>query len=267
MNPELQEVVSLARRAGEFLRVGYSPRPGFGPELDVSSKGAFDLVTEIDRQAEDFLIGEIRERYPEHHLTTEESGELHGEDCCQWFIDPLDGTLNFVHGLPFFCVSIAFAEDGDLRLGVVYDPVRDECFYAERGRGAWLNGEPIRVSKTAELAASLLVTGFAYDVRTRTDNNLENFRRFTFATQGVRRLGSAALDLCYVAAGRLDGFWEIGLQPWDIAAGGLLVREAGGLATRISGGDDFLNPPISILAANPALHSQMRRVLDQDQGG
>lgn len=266
MNPELQDVISLARGAGEILRAGFSRRPGFGPEIEVSSKGDFDLVTEIDRRAEDYLIGQIRKRFPDHHLTTEESGELGGGDCCQWFIDPLDGTLNYAHGLSFFCVSIAYAVDGELRLSVVYDPMRDECFSAALGQGAWLNGERIRVSSTRELASSLLVTGFAYDVRTRTDNNLDNFRKFTFKTQGVRRLGSAALDLCYVAAGRLDGFWEIGLHPWDVAAGGLMVREAGGSVTNLNGQPDFLARPISILAANAMLHSEMERVLNSEDG-
>jgi myo-inositol-1(or 4)-monophosphatase len=176
----------------------------------------------------------------------------------------LDGTVNFAHGVPIFSISVAFAEDGDLKLGTVYDPIQEECFTAERGRGAWLNGEPIRVSRTGNLDDSLLVTGFPYDIRTNPENNLDNFARFSLLTQGVRRLGSAALDLCYVAAGRFDGFWEMRLNAWDVAAGGLIAEEAGARVTGLRGEPDFLSPPHSILAANLQLHPLMLEVLQRD---
>ncbi len=163
--------------------------------------------------------------------------------------------------MPIFSVSIAYAEGDGVRLGVVYDPMRDECFAAERGKGAFLNGQPLRVSATASLAQALLVTGFPYDVWENPDNNLDNFARFAVRSHGVRRLGSAALDLCYVAAGRFDGYWEIRLKPWDVAAGGLIAAEAGALVTNLQGGGDYLSPPQSIVAANAALHAEMLKVL------
>lgn len=255
--PNLTTLESLARGAGQIVRRGYNPRPTIEPHLEVEHKGVIDLVTEIDFQAESYLLGEIKSRFPGHSLVTEESGGLDGDGDRRWYIDPLDGTVNYVHGVPVFSVSVAYAEEGDLRLGVVYDPIRDECFSAERGRGAWLNGEPVAVSKTGNLDDSLLVTGFPYDIRTNPDNNLDHFIYFSLRSQGVRRLGSAALDLCYVAAGRLDGFWEIRLNAWDVAAGGLIAQEAGATVTDLSGGPDFLSTPQSILAANPVLHRLM----------
>jgi myo-inositol-1(or 4)-monophosphatase len=257
----LSDVENLARQAGEILRAGYHPRPGTRRGPQVQYKGAIDLVTEYDRQSEDFILGEIRRRFPGHRILSEESGEQAGQDCCVWYIDPLDGTVNFAHGLPLFCVSIAYAEDGILRFGAVYDPVTAEAYTAERGCGARLNGEPIKVSTTGELDKSLLVTGFPYDVRTNPANNLDEYVRFTMRSQAVRRLGSAALDLAYVAAGRLDGFWELRIHAWDIAAGGLIAEEAGATVTNIGGGTDYLSPPQSILAANPILHPQMLSVL------
>ena len=227
-------------------------------------KGEIDLVTEYDRRSEDYILGEIRQNFPGDRILSEESGELAGKDCCVWYVDPLDGTVNYAHGLALFCVSIAYAEEGQLRFGAIYDPIGDECYTAERGRGAWLNGESIRVSPAAELDKSLLVTGFPYDVRTNPKNNLDHYARFTMRSQAVRRLGSAALDLAYVAAGRLDGFWEIFIHAWDIAAGGLIAQEAGGLVTDVHGNPDYLIPPQSVLAANPAIHQQMLQVLREE---
>jgi myo-inositol-1(or 4)-monophosphatase len=261
MQPTLTEVEDLARRAGEILRAAYVSRPGFGHAVKVEHKGVIDLVTEVDRQSEQFLLDEISQRYPHHRIVTEESGVLSGEDCCIWYIDPLDATINFAHGLPHFCVSIGFRQDGNLQLGVVYDPMRDECFSAESGSGACLNGQPIHVSATQSLNDSLLTTGFPYDIRTGAETNLENYARFALRSQGVRRLGSAALDLCYVAAGRIDGYWEMSIYPWDIAAGVLIAREAGVLVTRTNGEADVLQPPYSIIAANPTLHAQIYSVL------
>jgi myo-inositol-1(or 4)-monophosphatase len=261
MLPILTEIEELARRAGEILRAAYVSRPGFGHAVKVERKGAIDLVTEVDRQSEQFLIGEISRRYSHHRIVTEESGILSGEDCCIWYIDPLDATTNFAHGLPHFSVSIGFRQDGYLQFGVVYDPMRDECFSAESGAGACLNGQPIRVSATQSLNEGLLTTGFPYDIRTGLETNLENYARFALRSQGVRRLGSAALDLCYVAAGRIDGYWEMSISPWDIAAGVLIAREAGVLVTRTDGETDVLKPPYSIIAANPTLHAQIYSVL------
>jgi myo-inositol-1(or 4)-monophosphatase len=169
----------------------------------------------------------------------------------------LDGTINFSHGVPIFSVSIAYAEEGVLRLAAVYDPMQDECFSASQGNGSWLNGKPIHVSHTQDLNHSLLVTGFAYDIQTNPENNLDLFARFSLITQGVRRFGSAALDLSYVASGRLDGYWEIALQPYDIAAGALIALEAGGLVSDAWGGPDYITPPCSILAANAQLYPLM----------
>lgn len=256
MTPELDDLETLARQAGEILRAGYGRRP------QIHYKGVIDLVTDVDHQSEDFLLGEIRRCFPGHTIFTEESGYLSGQDCCAWYIDPLDGTVNFAHGLPFFAVSIGYAEGGALRLGAVYDPLRDEMFLGERGRGAWLNGQPIHASTADNLDQSLLVTGFPYDIRTHPENNLEQFARFMLLSQGVRRLGSAALDLCYVAAGRLDGFWEVRLKPWDVAAGGLIAEEAGAMVSNTHGGPDYLSAPCSILACAPGIHAQMLAVLN-----
>ncbi len=256
MKPTLQDIEYLARKAGEILRTGY------GKDLQVEQKGTIDLVTEIDYLSEKFLLGEIHDRYPSHRVVTEESGATRGEDCCLWYLDPLDGTINYAHKIPFFSVSIAYQERGVLQLGAVYDPMRDECFTAERGAGARLNGEPINVSQETTLDQSLLVTGFPYDIRTHPDNNLNNYARFALLTQGVRRFGSAALDLCYVAAGRFEGFWEIRLNPWDVAAGGLIAEEAGAVVTNIHGKPGYLFPPQSIIAANPSVHPQMLAVLN-----
>lgn len=263
MTPTLSEVESLARQAGGILLASFNQRPGYGHHLDVDYKSLIDPVTEVDRQSEAYLLGEIRSRYPDHRVVTEESGKIAGQDCCIWYIDPLDGTVNFTHGVPIFSVSIAFARDNRLELGVVYDPIQDECFSAERGRGAWLNGKPIQASRTRDLDHSLLVTGFPYDIRTNPVNNLDNYARFSLRSQGVRRLGSAALDLCYVAAGRLDGYWETVLFAYDMAAGALIAEEAGAVVTDLYGGTNYLASPQSVLAANAVIHSQMLAVLQE----
>jgi myo-inositol-1(or 4)-monophosphatase len=257
MQPTLSEIEHLARGAGEILRAGYEQ------EHQVIHKGVIDLVTEVDHQSEAFLVAEIRRRWPESSILTEEAGSLAGGEDGLWYLDPLDGTVNYAHGVPIFCVSIGYARRGGVTLGVVYDPLRDEAFTAERGRGAWLNGRPIHVSEACELKDSLLVTGFPYDTWSAPRNNLEFYGRFARCTQGVRRLGSAALDLVYVAAGRLDGYWELSLHAWDMAAGGLIAEEAGALVTGIGGKPDYLTPPLSILAAPPALHAKMLAVLQE----
>jgi myo-inositol-1(or 4)-monophosphatase len=255
MTPSLLEIEQLARQAGEILRAG------FGKIHEIHYKGVIDVVTEIDKRSEDFLLGEIRKRYPNHRIFAEESGELPGERDFIWYVDPLDGTVNYTHGMPIYSVSIGYVEGGSPRLGCVYDPSRDECFTAERGRGAWLNGEPITASDVGDLDRSLLGTGFAYDIRSNENNNLDHFVRFATHTQAVRRLGSAALDLCYVAAGMFDGFWELHLEPWDVAAGILIAAEAGALVTDANGADVVLISPVSVVAANSKIHPQLLKGL------
>jgi myo-inositol-1(or 4)-monophosphatase len=258
--PTLDDLEALARGAGKILRAGYQAAAN-GQRTTIYMKGEIDLVTETDRQSEAFLIDEIRRSFPTHSITAEESGGSTRDENFIWYIDPLDGTINFAHGLPIFAVSIGFAENGCTRLGAVYDPIHDEYFCAERGRGAWLNGAPIHISKASELGSSLLVTGFPYDIRTSPRNNLDLHTQFSLRSRGVRRLGSAALDLCYLACGRLDGFWEVTIQQWDVAAGGLIAEEAGAVVTALDGVSDYLTPPPSILASTPSVHPQMAEVI------
>lgn len=249
--PTLSEVVEWARFAAQMLREGY------GKQHEVDLKGRIDLVTEMDRRSEDYLVGQIRSHYPQHTIITEESGLLQGHSEMCWYIDPLDGTTNYAHALPLFCVSVGFAVNGQMMLGVVVDPMRDECFSAQRGAGAWVNDQPIHVSGISEMVSSLLVTGFPYDSWKAGPSNLENFAHFTHISQGVRRLGAAALDLCYVASGRVEGYWELTLKPWDLAAGSLIVEEAGGVVTNLNGDSNLLQPPYSLLAGNPPIHALM----------
>ena len=251
MLPTMEYLEKLARRAGEIQRAGYSQ------EHQVGYKGVIDLVTEIDHECEAYLLGEVQRDFPAHHIFAEESGVIQGNDDDIWYIDPLDGTVNYAHQVPIFCVSIAYARKGSLAFGAVYDPMRDEMFSAERGKGAYLNGVRLNASATTELQKSLLVTGFPYDTWNTAQDNFANFVKFAKMTQGVRRLGSAALDLCYVGAGRFDGFWELSLKPWDVAAGGLICEEAGAKVTNIVGEPDFISAPQSILAATPGIHAQM----------
>ena len=251
MQPTLDYLENLARKSGAILKAGYNT------EHQVGYKGEIDLVTEVDHRSEAYLLGEVQKDFPAHHIFAEESGIIQGDDDDIWYIDPLDGTVNYAHHVPIFCVSIAYAFQGRLTLGAVYDPLRDEMFTAERGQGAYLNGEKLSVSLTSELKRSLLVTGFPYDTWNTELDNFANFIRFGKLTQGVRRLGSAALDLAYVAAGRFDGFWELSLKPWDVAAGGLICEEAGARITNIRGESDYISAPQSILAATPGIHARM----------
>jgi myo-inositol-1(or 4)-monophosphatase len=258
ISPKLTDLERLARQAGGILHAGYQK------EHQVAYKGVIDLVTEVDRQSEDYLLGEIRKSFPDHHILAEESGGTRGGER-QWYIDPLDGTVNYAHHIPIFCVSIAYASNGTMKLAAVYDPMRDEMFTAERGKGAHLNGRPLHVSDAIELQKSLLVTGFPYDAWDSEFDNFGNFVKFAKLTQGVRRLGSAALDLCYVAAGRFDGFWELSLSPWDVAAGGLICEEAGGRVTNVYGEADYVSPPQSIVATTPGIHARMLEELEQNR--
>ncbi|MCE5209605.1 MAG: inositol monophosphatase [Chloroflexi bacterium] len=248
MAPSLEYVIDLARKAGEILR------QGFTEPHQIEYKGINDIVTEADRQSESCILGQIRGDFPQHTIVSEESGLLSGTDHDAWYIDPLDGTTNFAHGVPIYSVSIAYARNGRLVLGVVYDPMQNECFSAELGKGAWLNGKPIRVSQETDLNKSLLVTGFPASIRTSRVTNLDHFAWFSLHSMAVRRLGSAALDLVYVGAGRMDGYWETSIHSWDIAAGTLIVQEAGGLVTNLEGDPDFFKPPYNLIAATPGIH-------------
>lgn len=262
MELTLSYLERLARQSGEILRAGYNK------EHQVGYKGVIDLVTEVDHQSEAFLLAELQQDFPGHHIFSEESGTIQGSDEHIWYIDPLDGTVNYAHHIPIFCISIAYAgrngissaRSADLRLGAVYDPLRDELFLAERGKGATLNGRPLHVSSATELQRSLLVTGFPYSAWDTPQDNFANFTKFGKLSQGVRRLGSAALDLCYVAAGRFDGYWEMSLNPWDVAAGGLICEEAGARVTNVNGEADYISPPQSIIASAPGIYP---RVLEE----
>ena len=251
MQPTLSYVENLARQSGAILRAGYDT------EHQVGYKGVIDLVTEVDHQSEKFLLGEIQKDFPGHHIFSEETGIIQGNAEDIWYIDPLDGTVNYAHHIPIFCVSIGYASHGALTLGAVYDPMRDEMFLAERGKGASLNGRPLHVSSVTELQRSLLVTGFPYNAWNTPQDNFDNFVKFGKISQGVRRLGSAALDLCYVAAGRFEGFWEMALNPWDVAAGGLIAEEAGARVTSVTGDADYLSAPQSVIACTPGIHVRM----------
>ena len=253
----LDFAIQTARDAGRILA------ERFGRKIEISNKSEIDLVTESDLASERLIIDRIKTYYPRHSILAEESGASNPDDnqnAWRWIIDPLDGTTNYAHGYPCFCVSIALENQGRLEIGVVYDPIRDEMFAAERGQGASLNGRRINVSRTISLGSSLLCTGFPYDVRQRNEF-AKHFASFIMHAQGVRRDGAAALDLAYVAAGRFDGFWEEGLKPWDVAAGALIIEEAGGRITNYLGGPlDIHRPPV--VASNGLIHDQMRKVLN-----
>ncbi len=242
------------------MRAGDIMMDRLGRDIQVDKKGRIDLVTEVDLASERMFRTLIAERFPGHDVLAEEMGgsaSIPSGPC--WVFDPLDGTTNFVHGLPIFCASLALEIDGIAQVAAVFDPTRKELFTAERGGGAYLNGRPIRVSKAAELVDALLVTGFPYDVHERVDEIVGLFGAFIARARAVRRLGSAAIDLCYVAAGRFDGFWENDLKPWDMAGGALIVEEAGGRVTNIDG-TPFSSRGRHILASNGLVHGKMLEV-------
>ncbi len=252
----LNFAIQTARDAGAVLI------DRLGRALQVSNKGAIDLVTEADLASEKLIIERIKSHYPRHAILAEESGGVEsasGNSEWKWIIDPLDGTTNYAHGYPCFCVSIALARAGEIEIAAIYDPTRDEMFAAERGQGATLNGRRMRVSNVEDLNAAMLCTGFPYNVRERPNFERE-FANFTMTAQAVRRDGSAAIDLAYVACGRFDGFWEDGLNPWDVAAGVLLIKEAGGTVTDFRGAPLDIYTP-KVLASNGLIQDAMMRVL------
>jgi myo-inositol-1(or 4)-monophosphatase len=244
-----------AREAGGLLRDNVDKRG------EVMFKGVVDLVTHFDKRSQDMIFRRLSAEFPGHGFLAEEGLSRAGESDHRWIIDPIDGTTNFAHTYPVFCVSIALEQKGAVVIGVVYDPMRDELFEAIRGRGAFLNGACIRVSDISELGKALLATGFPYDVRTSSFNNVREFNAFIVRAQAIRRCGSAALDLCYVACGRFDGFWELKLMPWDVAAGALIVEEAGGKVSDFEGRTfDPFNQ--RALASNGLIHEEMSKVLE-----
>ena len=246
--------VSAAREAGGYLKEHL-----YGRHL-VRFKGEIDIVTEADHHAESMIIAAIHQQYPDHDILAEESPATHTGSLYRWIIDPLDGTTNYAHGYPVFCVSIALEREGICILGVVFNPMLEEMFVAEKGQGAFLNDKPVAVSETTEISRSLLATGFPYDIRLTKENNMDHFESMALKAQAIRRAGSAALDLAYVAAGRFDGFWELKLSPWDTAAGCLLVQEAGGVITDLYGEAFTLTAP-HVIASNGNIHGQILSVL------
>ena len=250
----LKEAKAIAREAGKMLK------ENIGASLKISFKGAVDLVTDYDNRVQRMIFDHLSSRFPEHDFLGEEdlSREKGGE--FRWIIDPLDGTTNYAHAFPVFCVSLALEWEEEVILGVIYDPMREELFSAIKGEGAFLRDKRIRVSLVNDLDKSLIATGFPYDLRESPVNNIDHFNNFLLCVQAIRRCGSAALDLCYVACGRFDGFWELKLNPWDVAAGALIVREAGGHVS------DFQNQEFSIfkseiLATNGLIHQQMLEII------
>jgi myo-inositol-1(or 4)-monophosphatase len=255
MSAFLQTAIKAAQAAGEIQRKFY----GKPLQVEVKDGNTLNLVTQIDRQCEKTVFSVLRKKFPSHGLWGEESGGAPKKKGYTWVVDPLDGTTNYTHRYPFFCCSVALLKDGRPVAAAVYEPLRRELFAAEKDGGATLNGKPIRVSAVPALSHSLLCTGFAYQVH-QTGYNLENFKRFILKSQGVRRDGSAALNLCYVACGRFEGFWERGIQAWDMAAGVLIAKEAGAVVTDLSGGPyDLLAQ--NVLASNAFVHKAMQSIL------
>jgi myo-inositol-1(or 4)-monophosphatase len=251
--------VFLATAIEAVTRAGEIQLAGLGRDVRVDKKGAIDLVTEIDLEIERDFRKLVAERFPDHAVLGEEFGASNDRDEAPpfcWVFDPVDGTTNYAHGLPIFCSSLALEIDGAIAVGAIYDPTRRELFTAERGQGAWLNGQPLTISSTSTLIDSLLVTGFHYGIQRDPEELVSLFREFITKSRAVRRLGSAALDLCYVAAGRFDGYWESKIQPWDVAAGALIVEEAGGRVSTITGAP-FRSRAGSVLASNGHIHDLM----------
>lgn len=251
----LKVVKDVAREAGEMLK------KNFHKKGEIYYKGDVNLVTDADNQSQKLIYKRLSSLYPGHDFLAEEGLEKARDAEFRWIFDPLDGTTNFAHKFPVFCVSLALEQKGEVICGVVYDPMREEMFWAAKGKGAYLNQERIRVSSIDDLGKSLLATGFPYDIRRSKINNIDHFINFLLCAQAVRRCGSAALDLCYVACGRFDGFWELKLNPWDVAAGALIVKEAEGQASNFNGKEFSIYHP-EVLATNGLIHQQMIKVLN-----
>lgn len=257
MQPILNIAVRAARKAGTVITRAIDQID----TLTITQKGRHDFVSEVDRRAEDEIIRTIRKAYPSHGILAEESGELKGDDMV-WIVDPLDGTTNFLHGFPQFAVSIGIRNRNRLEHGLIYDPLRDELFTASIGEGAQLNGRRLRVSKTSSLDNSLLGTGFPFREASQMDEYLAIFRNLMPDCSGIRRAGAASLDLAYVAAGRLDGFWEFGLKPWDMAAGAVIIQEAGGLVGDARGANNFMQSG-DMIAGNPKIFAALLQRIEE----
>ncbi len=254
MQQYLDIAVQAARSAGRLQR------ERLWSEHQIDYKGASNLVTEVDRGCEKLIVGLIRDVYPDHDILAEENDYASLRSPCKWIIDPLDGTTNYAHGFPWFCVSIALEIEGEVQLGAIYQPVMDELFTVIKGEGAFVNGRRLAVSSQPTLKESLLATGFPYDRGWENENNFAHFLRFQMAARAVRRAGAAALDLAYVAAGRLDGYWECKLNPWDVAVGQLLVSEAGGRVTGFDG-EPYSLYNHRIVASNGVVHDEILALL------
>ncbi len=262
MKNVISDIVHIVRKVGAYQLYMLSKEK----KIEYKGDGERNPVTEVDKESERMIIEYLSKLYPEFGFLAEEGTKKMDEKPLLFCVDPLDGTVNYSHGFPMFCISIAVIENGNIKAGVIYDPLRNELFIAERGKGAFLNDERIRVSREDRLVKSLLATGFPYELLNREKNNVDLFSRLVYETQGLRRCGSAALDLAYVACGRLDGFWELGLKPWDMAAGSLMVEEAGGTVT------DFSGKPFNvfqdrILATNGVIHKKLLEVLFEEGYG
>ena len=256
----MKDVIAVASEAA--LKAGKILRENIGGTRQITYKGDINLVTEMDMRSEREVVRILRAAFPDHGIVAEEGTDIRNGSGFTWIIDPLDGTTNYAHGYPCFSVSIALEQEGTIMAGVVYDPMREELFSAQKGQGAFLNEKKISVSVTDTLLKSLLATGFPYDRKVSEKNNMNYFRDLLMASQEVRRDGSAALDLCSVASGRFDGFWELKLKPWDVAAGSLVVTEAGGMVTDLSGKKVDLHAE-EILASNGRIHQQMVKIFQE----
>ncbi|MEF9475942.1 MAG: inositol monophosphatase [Candidatus Mariimomonas ferrooxydans] len=251
-NDFLSTAVKAARLAGELILNSL----GKISKRDISIKQTSDFVTQVDRDSEQIIIKTIKNSFPDHSFLAEESGKKSDSEHYLWIIDPLDGTTNYIHGYPMFSVSIALEYKGEIILGVVFDPLRNELYTAEKNRGTFLNDKPVKVSSVSSLKNSLVTTGFPFRKKNMIDMYLKLFRNIFYKVSDIRRAGSAALDLAYLASGRCDGFFELGLSPWDIAAGSLLIKEAGGVVTDFGGDEDYLLTG-NVVAGSPALHKEI----------
>mgnify|MGYP001166151254 FL=1 len=257
MHPMLNIAIRAARNAGKVIVKGFENLES----VEVEEKSLNDYVSSVDKEAELAIIGTLRKSYPDHSIVAEESGIDQGKDNDhQWIIDPLDGTTNFIHGIPHFAVSIALKIKGRTEIGIVFDPIRNELFSAVRGQSAQINGYRTRTNSVPKLSGTILATGFPFKQKHLTETYLNIFKDFFMDVADMRRGGSAALDLAYVAAGRMDGFWEFGLKPWDIAAGELLLKESGAMMTDFNGGNDYMKSG-NVVAANPKLLKEMLTVV------